>query len=356
MKGNFQITSPFAQMIVDAAKEVIGKDINLINLDGEIIASTDIERVGTVHAAAFQVLEKESVIEVSEENSYKGTRKGINYPIKVDENMLGVIGISGDPEECKSLGFLLTKITEVMIKERMMEKSVRSLDEMRSTIVRMLIFEEDQENVLMTEHLSQLQYALEERAFVSTIRIDDLNNTSSLANRLEKVLLGYGITLYTYSFPNQYIVIMNQSQYSMVRRLSGIGIEYTLGIGSIRTVDELGKSFVHAKLALKYATARKTTVCEYTKLDLEMVIENIDDQIRKEYITKLIGHLSKEEISLLRTFYKNNLSLKKTAEELYIHKNTLQYRLEKITDITGSNPRDYHDSVKLYIALLLQTL
>lgn len=353
MKGNFKITSSLAQMIVDAAKEVIGNDINLINLDGMIIASTDVERIGSIHSAAFDVLEKKSVIEVSEENTYKGTRKGINYPIMVDGNMLGVIGISGNPEECKSLGFLLTKITEVMIKEQMMEKSVRSLEEMRSAIVRKLIFEEEAENMLVNDHLLQMHYALEERAFVSIIRIHELANTSS--SRLEKILLGYDINLYTYSFPNQYIVIVNESQYSTVQQLSGRNGEYSIGIGSIKTLDELGKSFAHAKLALKYALEREVAVCEYTKLDLEMVIENIDVHIRKDYTEKLIGDLSEEEISLLRTYYNNNLSLKKTAEELYIHKNTLQYRLEKISDITGLNPRGYHDSVKLYIALLLQT-
>lgn len=39
MKDNFQISHPLAQMIVDASKEVIGKDINFIKLDGEIIAA-----------------------------------------------------------------------------------------------------------------------------------------------------------------------------------------------------------------------------------------------------------------------------------------------------------------------------
>ncbi|GAA3332963.1 hypothetical protein GCM10020331_095130 [Ectobacillus funiculus] len=59
----------------------------------------------------------------------------------IDQQMLGIIGISGDPEECKSLGFfLLTKITEVLIKEQTMADKVYSLDELRSSIVRMLIF------------------------------------------------------------------------------------------------------------------------------------------------------------------------------------------------------------------------
>ncbi len=61
MKGNFQISYSLDQMIVDAAKEVIGKDIDFIQLDGKIIASTDPNRIGSFHEAAFQVQEKGSV-------------------------------------------------------------------------------------------------------------------------------------------------------------------------------------------------------------------------------------------------------------------------------------------------------
>jgi carbohydrate diacid regulator len=361
MKENFQISPSLAQMIVDAAKEVIGKDINFIHLDGKVMASTDPARVGSFHAAALQVQEKGSVVEVSGNEAFKGARKGINYPVMIDQKMLGVIGISGDPEECKSLGFLLTKITEVLIKEQMIKSVIHSLDELRSSIVRMLIFENEKEDAFMNEHLQQLQYELEERAFVAIIHLPGLNNTSSLPVKMNGILLEQGIKLFTYLFPNQYAVIINESQYKTILQtfnsyFGSMNISYSIGIGSIGILEELAKSYTHAKLALKYALSKKITECEYTKLDLEMIMENIDVHIRNDYVGKLISELSEAEINLLHTYYNNNLSLKKTAEELFIHKNTLQYRLDKIARKTEANPRDYHDSVKLYVALLLQTL
>ncbi|MDM5357731.1 sugar diacid recognition domain-containing protein [Peribacillus sp. ACCC06369] len=361
MKENFQISPSLAQMIVDAAKEVIGKDINLIHLDGKVVASTDPDRVGSFHAAALQVQKKGSVVEVTANEAFKGARKGINYPVMIDQIMLGVIGISGDPEECKSLGFLLTKITEVLIKEQMIKSVIHSLDELRSSIVRMLIFENEKENTFMNEHLQQLQYELEERAFVAIIHLPGLNNASSLPVKMNGILLEQGIKLFTYLFPNQYALIINASQYKSILQIfnsyfRSMNVSYSIGIGSIGYLEELAKSYTHAKLALKYALSKKVTVCEYAKLDLEMIMENIDFHIRKDYAAKLIGELSEAEINLLHTYYNNNLSLKKTAEELFIHKNTLQYRLDKIAQKTAANPRDYHDSVKIYLALLLQTL
>ena len=54
-----------------------------------------------------------------------------------------------------------------------------------------------------------------------------------------------------------------------------------------------------------------------------------------------------------RVFSKNNGSIQKCADELFIHKNTLQYRLNKIRDLTGFSPRNYNDFVVLKIAFLL---
>lgn len=180
----------------------------------------------------------------------------------IDQIMLGVIGISGDPEECKSLGFLLTKITEVLIKEQMIKSVIHSLDELRSSIVRMLIFENEKENTFMNEHLQQLQYELEERAFVAIIHLPGLNNASSLPVKMNGILLEQGIKLFTYLFPNQYALIINASQYKSILQIfnsyfRSMNVSYSIGIGSIGYLEELAKSYTHAKLALKYALSKK---------------------------------------------------------------------------------------------------
>lgn len=360
MKTIFQINHSLAQMIVDAAKEVIEKDINFIQLDGKIIASTDPKRLGFFHKVALQVKETETMVKIYRDNKLEGVKKGINYPIVIDGQMLGVIGVSGPPEECESLGFLLTKITEVLIKEQMLSVKTHSLDELRSAIVRMLIFENDKKHALLNEHFHQLECELEENAFVSIIHLHKLNNSCEFTT-MHNILLKQEIKLFTYLFPNKYVIIVNESQYKtvinrLVSYLQSIQIKFSIGTGSITPLRNLCASYNKARLALKYANLKQIYICEYAKLDLEIVLENIDSCIRDEYIKKLTGELTEEEITLLQTYYKYNLSLKQTAETLFIHKNTLQYRLDRITEKTKVNPRDYHDSVKLYIALLLQTL
>lgn len=361
MKKSFKISDSLAQMIVDAAKEVIGKDINLIQLDGIIIASTNPNRIGSIHYGALQVIRNGGPIIVSEDHEIIGTKKGINYPIVIDQQILGIIGISGDPEECQTLGFLLTKITEVLIKEQMILSRVYTLDELRSSIVRILIFENESNKDTVNELIRQFRLELEEYVFVGIIQFHGMNDPSFLPFNMQNVLLNHGIKLFTYLFPNQYVFILNQSQYntfiqSLTINLQSIKIKFSVGVGGVYTLDEITTSYKNAKLALKHALLKQISICEYSKLDLEMLMENLDSSIRKDYAMKLIGKLTEEDIALLQVYYKNNLSLKMTAKELFIHKNTLQYRLNKITEIINLDPRDFHDSVKIYVALLLQTL
>jgi carbohydrate diacid regulator len=67
--------------------------------------------------------------------------------------------------------------------------------------------------------------------------------------------------------------------------------------------------------------------------------------------------MSPEEVleseKLILGYIANNGSLNKTSEQLFIHKNTLQYRLNRIEQTTGLNPRNLEDLIKLYIAIQL---
>ena len=60
-----------------------------------------------------------------------------------------------------------------------------------------------------------------------------------------------------------------------------------------------------------------------------------------------------KELELLETYFFHDMSLKDTCEELYLHKNTLQYKLDKIHKTTGYNPRSFKHAAVLYIGLKL---
>ena len=82
MRTNMELISrAMAQQIVDTVKDVCSQNINFIDEKGIIVASTDRDRVGTYHEVGYRVVLEGNTIEVTDDNSFRGTRKGINIPI-----------------------------------------------------------------------------------------------------------------------------------------------------------------------------------------------------------------------------------------------------------------------------------
>ena len=60
-----------------------------------------------------------------------------------------------------------------------------------------------------------------------------------------------------------------------------------------------------------------------------------------------------EELATVFTFFENNLNISETARQLYIHRNTLVYRLEKIQKKTGLDVRVFEDALTFKIAMMV---
>ena len=75
--------------------------------------------------------------------------------------------------------------------------------------------------------------------------------------------------------------------------------------------------------------------------------------VGEDYIREVLGPLNKELQETLRVFLEKDMSITDSARALYIHRNTLTYRLDRITEITGHNPRRLKGAVHCYMALWL---
>ena len=82
------ISKNLATNILQQLKNIINQDLNYINEDGTIIASTDPKRVGTFHAASVECIKREKTIIIENDNEYIGSKKGINMPIYFDESII----------------------------------------------------------------------------------------------------------------------------------------------------------------------------------------------------------------------------------------------------------------------------
>ena len=92
----------------------------------------------------------------------------------------------------------------------------------------------------------------------------------------------------------------------------------------------------------------------FDDLTLEIILSSVSRKDREEFFVKTIYQLSPDEKDLLRTYFSLEMSLADTAEKLFLHKNTLQYKLNHIYKKCGLNPRKFQDAVLLYLALELE--
>lgn len=130
------------------------------------------------------------------------------------------------------------------------------------------------------------------------------------------------------------------------------------GIGkACQDYTQVHESYVEADKACTISQkSRQTQVVRYNELSIDLLVEEIPDQIKTDFVNKVFANCKKSELEewrvLLRAFFVSNGSISKVAEELFIHKNTLQYKLNKIREQTGYDPRSTCDALKLYLAIL----
>ena len=104
-----------AEDLVSATSGLLdGRIINIMNPDGIIIASTQQERIGTFHKGARDaaVSGKPVSIRPDQIQEYSGAREGYNMPLRVGGNIIGVVGIYGEPSEIRYLAHLVEVYTE----------------------------------------------------------------------------------------------------------------------------------------------------------------------------------------------------------------------------------------------------
>ena len=115
------------------------------------------------------------------------------------------------------------------------------------------------------------------------------------------------------------------------------------------------KAFVLASKALNACKSTFKEIVFYENINIEIFADEVQPYSKKDFINKIFQGLSEREISdiipLLKIYFDTNGSLNETSEKLFIHKNTLQYKLKKLAEQTGHDPRILTDAALFYIAI-----
>ena len=342
-----------AQQIVDMVKDVCGYDINYISREGIIIASTDRARISDFHEIGRKAADLKETLEVYENNLYDGTQKGLNIPFVYRGETVGVIGITGEPDEVRRYARLAVRIMRLLLKEREVEASKEWQKAEQSYVVKALMREEQISREFLVPFLEERKLTYQDELRVVVFASGKENSDFTVRqNDLEEQLASFPASFYGFDYPNYHILIIKEEAFAehraRIRELAGPFER--IGVGSRRRITRIHESWRAALAALR---SGEGTYTEFESLFLELLLTDTSEKTRQAYVAKTLGKLSTKEIEILNVYCQSGMSLKDSAETLYVHKNTLQYQLDRIHAKTGLNPRSFQDCTVFSIALRL---
>ena len=139
--------------------------------------------------------------------------------------------------------------------------------------------------------------------------------------------------------------------------MSSAHIAYGTIVGDIR---EVSRSYKEAKMALDVGKIfyGDKNVMAYSNLGIGRLIYQLPMPLCKMFIKEIFAEqtpndFDEETLTTINKFFENNLNVSETSRQLYIHRNTLVYRLDKLQKSTGLDLRVFEDAITFQIALMV---
>ncbi len=128
----------------------------------------------------------------------------------------------------------------------------------------------------------------------------------------------------------------------------------------VKDLKEVSRSYKEAKMALDVGKIfySDKKVIAYSNLGIGRLIYQLPMPLCKMFIKEIFSEktpdqFDEETLSTINKFFENNLNVSETSRQLYIHRNTLVYRLDKLQKSTGLDLRVFDDAITFKIALMV---
>ena len=358
------ISGAIAKAIVDEIQTIINEDMNFIDTRGIIIYSTDKNRISTFHQAGFRCVNENTEVIVKDKHSYRGSRPGINMPVVFKNEVIGAIGITGRGPEIIKYSSIIKKMTEILIKENYNQSIETKNREGIKYYIEGLIHNNSDFKIDFSDKFQDsmiLAVGKNESLHISIEYTDEiyeiLNKYLYSKNCIYAVFFNE-IVIYSFN------VDLNIFYKQLDKVIHDINIltryNITFGISEPFKDIELSKEmYKQANIALKRSKllGSSDSFYEYKNFDLEILLTSADKESLNKYRNTVLSNIDEKDFdlysNLIKSYVKNNGSVKKCASELFVHKNTIQYRLNKLASITSYNPRNINDLIRLYIGFMI---
>jgi len=402
-----KITHKLAQNIVEKTMSILGKNINIMDQNGVIIGSGDKSRLNQFHEGAAQVIKEGKKLEIYSKdiNHLVGAKPGINLPIEHNNKIIGVVGITGEPDEVSPFGEVIKMTVEMMLQQEFLLKELQLEQQARENFIHDLISRRignDPDlfitrgqivgyNILIPRVALIMDiYQFEKTAKQSLqtfkglkegeIHLQRLKN--DVLKTIQRIFMDTPQEIVSYTGGDRFVVLktinLKDSDEILRKKLYRIGkrikntisqqmkFKVTIGIGEYhKDIRGISKSFKEATQALDVGTKLEGAgdIYHVDNLGVGKLLAEIKGESQQEFMEKTIystknnkeRKINETLLETLKAFFDNNLSISKTSQVIYVHRNTLLYRLRRVKEITGLDPKKFDDAVQLRMALKMMT-
>lgn len=368
-----------AQQIVDRTMAIIDNNINVMNQAGIIIASGDKQRIGELHDGALLALKRKDTVEVTRQSSdaLKGVKQGVNLLLKHNDDIIGVVGITGDPVTLKNYARLVKMTAEMAIEQASLTEQLQWDKRHKQELIVSWI--NNQLSASQLEHQASMleidvasprlailikvtapSVAQQQNAVRQLIGLLERNETSSL---IAMISLDEVVLLKT--LPAKSEAGEQQLLKKLYRQISqSLCYQFKLALGqSFADASQLHLAFKSSRQVMAFGESHfPSKQCHlFNDYRMAMLISPIKNQWQEKELKlpyqKLIACDTNGQLQrTLNTLFEQSGNLKQCAEVLSIHRNTLRYRLAKIEQVTGIDTSDFSGLVELYLASQLAKL
>jgi carbohydrate diacid regulator len=345
---------------------------------GSILASGNQARIGELHAGAMLALAKKLTVEIDDASARNmhGAQPGINLPLTVNGQLCGAVGLSGAPDEVRQFGELVRLTAEMILEQAQLTGELQRDSRYREAFVLKLINAEPAEHADLAAWARRLGVQFERMHSVFLLELDDgATDAETEIQRLQmRMRARLPSTLTAAAGPHQLVLLdfydapgpgherQLQALSTVLRDECQQPHTLTMGI-ALSGIAGVAVSYQSARTAARIGRARHPRRSRHSYYDqaLPVLLSGLGSGWQAEQLRQPIAKLQAQDKNkellqrTLETWLAHDGHAAATAEALHIHRNTLDYRLRRIGDITGLDPGKLEDRFLLYISALLSS-
>ena len=185
-----QLNTLIARQIVERATKIIQYPVNVMDENGQIIGSSDPKRLHKAHDGALLAIHDNRTVEISGEAAHTlvGVKEGINLPILHQDKVIGVVGISGKPDDVRRYGEMVKMTAELIVDQADLMAQIQWNKRHREELLLQLIQGSKLNETQLLSIAERLDLDLTQPRVAAAIKVIPKQDTALTLEQLQKLV------------------------------------------------------------------------------------------------------------------------------------------------------------------------